>query len=275
MATMEEVLVPLFLHHRYQVDATASALGGVYHTYGLRGEAKDPVQPVPSAEQRAAIDALTSTLKPSELVLPRNVLETLPPRPFGFPRHRELFPRYTGMVFDPVAPAVVAADLTISTILQPERAARLVAQHALDPSMIDLKDVLDRLQNATFDAPATNPYEAEVSRAIERVFVDRLIGLASAAEMPQVRAVAERKLADLANRLQTVVSGQGDESDIAHSALVYSDIKRFLDRTMDPVRQPAAPAPPPGAPIGEPAQTWLEYLEPPCSWYPRPWSPLN
>jgi hypothetical protein len=196
------------------------------------------------------------------------VVETLPPRPYGFPRHRELFPRYTGLVFDPVTPALVAADLTISAVLQPDRAARLIAQHAVDPSMINLKDVLDRLQKATFDAPATNPYEAEVSRAIERVFVERLVGLASSAQMPQVRAVTERKLAELAARLQTVATGQGDESEIAHAALLYSDIKRFLDRTLDPVRPATVPAPPPGAPIGQPAQTWLEYLEPPCSWAP-------
>ncbi|MFI5079173.1 MAG: zinc-dependent metalloprotease, partial [Vicinamibacteria bacterium] len=35
LALMEEALVPLFLHHRYQDDAPASALGGQYNGYAL------------------------------------------------------------------------------------------------------------------------------------------------------------------------------------------------------------------------------------------------
>ena len=34
MALMEEVLVPLYLHHRYQIEAAASAVGG--HPLHLR-----------------------------------------------------------------------------------------------------------------------------------------------------------------------------------------------------------------------------------------------
>ena len=39
MATIEEVLVPLYLHHRYQVEATATAVGGVGYTYASAGTA--------------------------------------------------------------------------------------------------------------------------------------------------------------------------------------------------------------------------------------------
>ena len=38
MATLEEALVPLYLHHRYQVDAAASALGGSESVYAMRGD---------------------------------------------------------------------------------------------------------------------------------------------------------------------------------------------------------------------------------------------
>ena len=71
MATMEEVLVPLYLHHRYQVEAAASAVGGMHYIYALRGDGRQPTRPVPANEQRAALQALMATIKPSALALPR------------------------------------------------------------------------------------------------------------------------------------------------------------------------------------------------------------
>ena len=48
---------------------------------------------------------------------------------------RELFPRTTGSGFDPISPATVAADMTIGFVLDAPRAARVVAQHAVDPGL--------------------------------------------------------------------------------------------------------------------------------------------
>ena len=67
--------------------------------------------------------------------------------------------------FDPLAPATIAADVTIGFVLQLERAARMVAQHAVDPTLPGLEEVIDRLTKATFDAPTATPYEEEVRRA--------------------------------------------------------------------------------------------------------------
>ena len=51
MATIEEVLVPLYLHHRYQVEAAASTVGGIYFIYAMRGDGREPVKFAPAAEQ--------------------------------------------------------------------------------------------------------------------------------------------------------------------------------------------------------------------------------
>src|SRR6185437_9563937 len=120
-------------------------------------------------------EALSNTLKPSELTVPKAILDMIPPRPPGFGRHRELFPRTTGDGFDPISPAMVASDVTIGFVLQLDRAARMVAQHAVNPSLPGLEEVIDRLTKATFDAPAANSYESEVRRAEERVLVDRVM----------------------------------------------------------------------------------------------------
>jgi hypothetical protein len=269
LATMEEVLVPLYLHHRYQVTAAASALGGVYYIYAMRGDGHEPVRPVPAGEQQAALAALVATLDPSELVLPRALLDRLPPRPSGYGRSRELFPRYTGSSFDAITPAVVAADHTISSVLDSQRAARLVEQHALDPSLPGLDEVLGTLYSATFEITAQDSYEAEVSRAVQRVFVHELISLAANASMPQVRAAASGWLGRIADtRAQSTAAS---DADLAHDRLIARDIVRFLERPAAQFSQPAAVEPPPGAPIGEPAMEWIKQLDPGCSWLTEWW----
>ena len=261
MATIEETLVPLYLHHRYQVEAAASVLGGQHYVYALRGDGRKPTRPASAAEQKAALDALLLTLAPAELRLPDSVLAAIPPRPSGYPPHRELFPRYTGAVFDAVSPAVVAADHTVSQLLDPERAARLVEQKALDPSLPGLDDVLDRLVAATAQAATSSAYEAEIARAVERVVAERLMSLAASARMPQVRALATDALE---RRAQTADTAAAARLGAAHEKLLLQDIRRFLARPAATASLPSSPAIPPGPPIGEPDPDYLG-LEPFCS----------
>lgn len=260
LATLEEVLVPLFLHHRYQVEAAASVLGGQHFIYGMRGDGRQPTRWATAAEQKAALDALLLTLSPSELRLPDAVLLSIPPRPPGYGPHRELFPRYTGITFDAISPAVVAADHALSFLLSPQRAARLVEQKALDASLPGLGDVLEQVVASTFKAQAASPYEAEIKRAVERLVIERLIGLAGDARMPQVRALANDRLHAIARRAPP----SADRSEAAHATLLAQDIRRFLERPAG-TAAPAIPVIPPGAPIGQPAMEYLRLPEPYCS----------
>ena len=273
MAQMEEVLVPLYLHHRYQVESAASTLGGMHYIYAMRGDGREPVRMASAAEQNGALRALMATLAPAALVLPDAVVKRIPPRPSGFGRTRELFPRYTGSMFDAVTPAVVAAEHVVSLVLTPDRAARLVEQKALNPALPGFDDVVDALFAASFGATARTGYEAEVKRAVERVVVDELIDLAGSAPMPQVRAIATLKLRRRAAEL-TAAGGRAQSAAVAtaaHASLLASDIRRFLDRpaTAVAVRMPA-PTAPPGAPIGEPAMEWLRRADP-CLWDAGGW----
>lgn len=264
MSTIEEVLVPLYLHHRYQVEAAASAIGGIYFTYAMRGDGREPVRFASAAEQRGALEALLATLKPSVLALPRELLKKIPPRPSGYGSTRELFPRYTGQMFDSITPAVVAANLTVGYLLDDARAARLVQQHALDTTLPGLEIIVDQLISSTFGAESTNPYEAEIARAVQRVVVEHLMTLAAAADMPQVRAIATHKLQQRQQRLSSAVPANAAAS--AHAFLLAADIKRFLDRPFAPATRAELPTAPPGAPIGDPGMDWLGRMEPRCSW---------
>ena len=277
LALLEEALAPLFLHHRYQIEAAASALGGVDYTYAFRGDGRGPVRAAPAADQRAALDALMRTLRADELTVPRPVIDLIPPRPAGYGRHRELFPRYTGATFDRITPAVVAADLTVSALLRPDRAARLVEQHALDGALPGLAEVIETLWETVFGGMSADGYEVEVQRAVQRVLVDRLIRLASVAPMDQVRAVAAYRL----QRGQAWAASLPDELDrlgefdrmalTAHASALRRDIARFLEAPADGAEAWEPPPAPPGSPIGDPGLHWRP--EPFCSQWsgPAPW----
>src|SRR5580698_416091 len=257
MATIEEPLVPIFMYHRYSVESAASMVGGIDYIYGMRGDGRTAVKWETAANQRKALDALAATLKPAELTVPKQVLDAIPPRPPGFGRHRELFPRTTGDGFDPLSPATIASDVTIGFVLQLDRSARMLAQHSLDPSLPGLEEVIDRLTKATFDAPVASPYETEIRRAEERVLVDRVMWLATGAPNGQVRAIASLKLSKLAARLKgETPAGDGEQ---AQHALLAADIKRFLDRPAEQQKPVVAPDAPPGAPIGgDSGMDWLD-----------------
>jgi hypothetical protein len=263
MAMLEEVLVPLYLHHRYALEAAASTLGGQHYIYAMRGDGRTPVDWVPAAEQRAALDALMAALKPSELALSQAVLAKLPPRPSGYGRTRELFPRNTGGAFDPIMPATVAADLAVGFMLSPDRAARLVAQKAVNPLLPGLPDVIDRLITAGFDAPAASAYQQEIRRSIANVVVTRLIDLADAASMAQVRAIALQKLRAIQTRVTAPATALS--ADIPMRQLIAADIDRFLKRPAEPARRIAPPGTPPGAPIGDLPMRYL-IADGDCGW---------
>jgi hypothetical protein len=258
MATIEEPLVPIYMYHRYSVESAASMVAGQDYIYGMRGDNRTPTKGVGVDDQRKALDALMYTLRPNELTVPKKVLDVIPPRPPGWGMHRELFPRTTGDTFDPLSPATIAADVTIGFLLQMDRAARMVGQHAVDPRLPGLEDVVDRLVAATFDAATTNPYEAAIRRAEEQVLVDRVMWLASSSPNSGVRAIATMKLTKLMARLKAP-SAKATELDTAHRTLMAVEIKRFLDRPAEAARVIEAPAPdaPPGAPIGDMPYDWL------------------
>ena len=253
MAQMEEALVPLYLHHRYQVTAAASVLGGMHYTYAVRGDGRDPVRAAPAAAQLRALGALVRALQPAELTVPESVLDDLPPRPSGYGRTRELFPRYTGPMFDAISPAVVAAAHVVDAVLTGSRAARLLEQNMLDPSLPGLDDAISALTAVGEPNEGDSRYEAEVRRAVGRVVAEGLMGLAGSASMPQVRAVAARHLglAKVRARNHTGL----DDAASAHFALLARDIQRFEDRPFDVWSPAPTQQAPPGAPIGTPASS--------------------
>jgi hypothetical protein len=259
LAMLEAKLLPLYLHHRYQLQAAVKSLGGVYYTYSVRTQAgPSPARVreiVAAARQREAMAAVLDCLDPNELAIPARILELIPPRAFGYDGGTtELFTKRTDPVFDPIASATIAADFAISALIQHQRAARLIEFHARDRANPDFKEVVDALITRTWKpAGARDAYQAAISRAVQSLAVTRLMDLAANADAaPQVRATATEALRELSEYLKTPSQ---DVTAAAHRRGTRDDIERFLTRPDQPRKQTVPIAPPPGDPIGSPGRS--------------------
>jgi hypothetical protein len=255
LSLLEAKLLPLYLHHRYQLQAAVKSVGGLYYTYAVKegaGASPPRVQEiVPAARQRDALAAVLDTIKVEELAVPPRILALIPPRAFGYEGGtQELFDKRTDPAFDPLAAATVAADLAVSRLLEPHRAARLVQYHALDRANPDFGEVVDALVARTWgEAEPKDAYHAAILHAVQSLTVTRLMDLAADADAaPEVRAVATSALRALSEKLKAL------DAD-AHRRLTIEDIERFLSRPDAPRRRTVAPPVPPGDPIGAGRQT--------------------
>lgn len=250
MATLEEALVPVYMFHRYQVEAAASKLGGLYYNHTLRGDPQSPPQIVPASEQRRALDSLLKTISSETLAFDDKLLAIIPPRPPGYGQTPELFPGYTGDTFDPLGAAEAAAQLTVGLILHPERVSRMVDYHSRDAGIPGLGEVLDRLFEATWKTEAKGEAAAEIQRVVNHVVLLNTMGLAvSESANAQARALALFKLDELKKWLFQSLSSIDDEDQKAHFFAAYSQIQLFHHNPQQFVF--ALPlSPPPGAPIG-------------------------
>ena len=83
------------------------------------------------------------TLDPEVLAIPESITNLIPPKPPGFQRGRESFKTRTGPTFDPMAAAESSANISISLLLNPQRATRLAQQKVLDSNQLGLAEVID------------------------------------------------------------------------------------------------------------------------------------
>lgn len=251
MSALEAKLLPLYLHHRYQLVAAAKSLGGLYFTYAIKTtNGPSPAkfrEIVPADRQREALKAILETIKVEELAVPRHILELIPPVATGFGGGTaEYFNRRTDPAFDPLAAATIAADMALTALLDANRAARLIEYHAHNPANPDLKEVMDAIVAATWKAPAPqNAYYRAIQRSVQSATARKLMDLAGDENAsPLVRAEASGALRGLNVMLKATAAADN------HRRATQEEIERFLNRP-DAVRPPARSLPvPPGDPIG-------------------------
>lgn len=249
LATIEDVLAPIYMFHRYQVEAASKLVGGMDYTFALRGDGEVPTQIVAPAEQRRALAAVLAALKPETLALPEPLLKIIPPRPPEYPRDREGFKIHTSPAFDALAPAESAAQHTLQFLFNPERAARLVEFHARNRQNPSLSDVLEAVLAATWKSPHGSGYNEQIAMTVDNVVLYDLMTLAANDHASdEVRAVASLKLHELHDWLVAQPAG----TIISDKAHIFFTRQRIENFEKDPKRiDLTAPLEPPdGPPIG-------------------------
>src|ERR1700687_3404362 len=217
LATLEDVLVPLYMLHRYQVEAASKLVGGMDYTFALRGDGQTPTQIVAPAEQRRALAAVLATLKPDALALPEPLLKMIPPRPPDYERGREHFKIHTSPAFDALAPAEAAAQHTLQFLFNPERAARLMEFHARDAANPGLEEVLNTVLKDTWESPHAEGYAGEIANVVDNVVLYDLMALAANERASdEVRAAVSFRLHELKVWLDNSAGGEAASGERAH-----------------------------------------------------------
>lgn len=232
LSNLEYVLLPLYMHHRFQLRSAAQSLGGADYRNAVKGDGQTPFTIVPGEEQRDALETILSTLTVDFLALPEDIVSMIPPPAFRY-GEGEAFPGYTELLFDPLGAAEGAANFSVGEILNPQRMARLEVFGSMG-DYPDLEEVADRLIEATWDArPAADDYRQRVLHIVQRSVADRMMQQASRAGNPaEVRAILSDRLDRLAARIEST------SAPSPHQRLVAADIRRWQARIENTVPGP-------------------------------------
>ncbi len=247
---LEDVLVPAYMLHRYQLEAAVKSIGGLAYNYALRGEDLQ-LEMVPPDAQRACMETVLETLAPEFLAVPKDILGKIPPKPLGYQRDRENFKSRTGLTFDPLSVAEVAADHTIGLLLHPQRASRLVTNHAVDPQQPELQVLIDKLIFNTWQTMYDDPYLGEIQRTTDNLVLHHLMQLASdRSAASQVRAITLYKIDELALWIEGQLDYIQDTQLEPHYAYALSQIDYFKEHPEEYIHETPLESPP-GQPIGD------------------------
>ncbi len=239
---LEDVFVPLYFFHRYQTEAVAKTVGGLDYNYAVKGDGQRVVTTVPAAEQRRAVKSIMQTLDASVISIPPSKLSLFPPRAIGYGSTRESFNGKTGVSFDALSAAETAADMTLSFLLHPERASRLIQQKSLDNKQLGLGDLLDELISSTVKRSHKDDYLAAVQKTVNYRVLMHIMNLAAHGEVhPQVNAIASASLSQLRGWL--VESGDPDMREMVRRIDAFN-------KERDEFEVISSPKIPDGSPIG-------------------------
>jgi hypothetical protein len=220
---LRRAFVPIWLIHRYQVEAAAKLLGGVDFTYAVAGDGHGQARAVPPAAQRRALDALLATLSPAALTVPPHLLANLS--------------------------AETGAMVTLTGLLAPQRLNRLEIQNQADPASPSASETIDRLIARVFAFAGLDASAAVVQRRIATTAALALARLQRDAALSPTLSLA---LSERLGRLGAQLARAPDDWSRGLGRLL-GDREALTAALADQRRMPRIP---PGMPIGGEGEDW-------------------
>ena len=220
---LEDLFVPMYLLHRYQVEAVVKMIGGVDYNYAVKGPILSSVIVVSPTQQRNALLEYLNTLNPKALKIPSHLNKLLHPRSFSNPRTRENFLSQTGVTFDYLGIATSLSDALIGMLLHPERANRLVMQFGFDKNQLSLKETLNILVNNHFKKTPRDTHENQLNEIVKGSILKHLM------QLGQNSLASNITKAIIYEQLETLDRWLAEHSEANFSNFYRMEIQNYFD----------------------------------------------
>ena len=220
---LEDLFVPMYLLHRYQVEAVVKMIGGVDYNYAVKGPIPSSVIVVNPTQQRNALLEYLNTLNPKALKIPSHLNKLLHPRSFSNPRTRENFLSQTGVTFDYLGIATSLSDALIGMLLHPERANRLVMQFGFDKNQLSLKETLNILVNNHFKKTPRDTHENQLNEIVKGSILKHLM------QLGQNSLASNITKAIIYEQLETLDRWLAEHSEANFSNFYRMEIQNYFD----------------------------------------------
>jgi hypothetical protein len=240
LSELQNLLVPMYLLHRYQAEAAVKMIAGLHYDYAVKGAGEIDIRPVNASQQQRAISVLSQSLSADTLALPERIINLLAPAAYGEGYDRERFNGLTGLVADPDTMAASSARFVLNLMLNSQRLERLQQQHSRDQSIPAVSVLLKHIADAAI-APA---YAANASTLEQRLAFEALDAIVTTYGQDNLSAAIKAPLFAFLKTQQQ--SWQNAESSAHRDYALYTLEQWFAGK---PWPLKAAPDLPPGSPI--------------------------
>ncbi len=242
---IEEVLVPVYNLHRFQVEAASKLLGGSLYQYAVKGEDEFIQQKVNKEQQKKTLEVLMQTLSSDFLYLDDRIQKLIPPKAYGYYKTRESFKSRTGLSFDALSVAEASAAHTLSLMLNPQRITRM----ASDSTNFHASKMLDVLTQQLIKTQTRQAQHVALNMRTAHVYIGQLLRLAQNKDLPiEGAAVVSSQLAQISDWLKRE-KGRIRKSNLRYGYyhVMLNDIAAKHVRNNDAIPLLVLP---PGSPIG-------------------------
>jgi len=247
---LEEILVPVYYFHRFQIQAAAKWLGGVDYDYAAKGQGQQEpkLSVISGAEQGRALDAMLKTLTPEFLQISPKLASLMIPKATNNYRTRESVNGKTGATLDQLALASASAQHTLSAILHPQRLARLIQQNSVDNQVPSIARVGQVLHDTIVDTSYSG-MQARLHQSVVDLIYSNYLNLLKSKTLSKLAKSDILALIEMEQKILTKKAAKSSSLD-GYQAFYKYQLQRLEDVEINQSGdQITLPSMPPGSPI--------------------------